>query len=1339
MAGNIDPLEFGSLARIRILLLPVGTIKRSFFEQWAAEIRAFESIRLGDIPADTREERARFMPSPLASGHIHLSYPSHPLPSSHQTLSLFRPSDFPLGVIGIASSSSSQNESLSSILAQFNAMLSGLFPPGTLFPLANNCLVFEESDGSTNLNLGNYPGLVVIPGMMGNKRLYVGTLIADLCSNILAEFATVVQSLETPLGNEYLNATLFPTLPPVSEMPRPIENDIPIRSSLPPLPSQHSQPELLRVKTPTTLSVKRNSSIGPGPPSSPFRQSSLPVPPKKKPLAIGAVSSHGRLFKVLGDFFLLAGRTMDASVWYNEALILLKSAQDAVWHASALEGLATLQVVDAWSSNQMNGTAEGIEPWADIVEKLSQAAALYSRNTPPAEPEVNFSFVSWFYTRCVLRHASLLLAVWAAKGWGPLSFSTLLHGNAATLPPTLSQESESTSSGSKRVSHNSAERLSSITGITRSAISTVVAQAHGPWLLHLGSRERISILENVAAVYSILGYPRKEAYILREVLGCIMDLVVCGREESGGATIAGAGLGIQGVDMGEGTARGSVGIRTHENTVGNESVLKVVRHICRVHGIDLEAVRLVSDEKVESGDETSDDLEDLDSVQEAYGWPELQIGIVREAIAVAEALPDYPAVAQFCLSALKTLHIVMSHGDQHHFYSTAARALSTARRRGDSRRVDYWSGRPIVSIETLPLPLVRLPIEKPLSLLSQKQDGISSILVGKTDPFLYNPRRSLAGQSSMLLVQNEPFDVVITLRNPYIFDLELSKLSLSTSGVSIESKPMALVVPANSFHPVTITAQASEAGTLTIRGCYVQAPGGATREFLLPLSTDDEESRQARRRSAIECESGRSKHAGLDSRPFAKGKRASAAVASTRHTPRFLQCQVVLEQPLLRIRRTSLTHGAVMLYNGERSTIRITLENVSTLPVDFIRLTFDDSTIAPAQQALAEGELSVYDTYETEYDLIHRPVFTWESSSGKHTADPGDKLVVTVNCFGKVGCTHGVIHVSYSYCHRPRPTLDKPPDTFHTRQLSYPVLVTVYHMLESFNLDILPYSPDTAFLAADEHKAPLLIEEVDDWCLFSVEVRNTYGIPFEVTFTRQQPDVPDGQTTALVPPGSTTRILLPMKKFSLSDEDVQQPIPTLSDRQFVVSKSGLSADQERLQRELFWYREALFRYVQGRWKETGGSRAGELSLRQLRLTQPMLNTLRTEQARLHLSLWCDDDLSGELKPVSARAGIYQPPLNELIYLRMKVTNLSKLPRTFTVTLTLDPAQHVLFEGVLSDIPVGRLASEESFEFDTPVTFVSCGRFELAGSIMDPTSTTDADRMGRALAKAAVQP
>jgi hypothetical protein len=139
---------------------------------------------------------ARFMPNPLSRGHLHVSFPSHPPPASHDALSLFRPSSFPLGVIGVASCA--QDDSLASILAQFNAAVHDMFPRDSpyraMFPLAKNCFVFEDDDGNTNLNLGEQlSGLVVIPAMMGNKNIYIGTLLADLCSNILGEFSSVVR------------------------------------------------------------------------------------------------------------------------------------------------------------------------------------------------------------------------------------------------------------------------------------------------------------------------------------------------------------------------------------------------------------------------------------------------------------------------------------------------------------------------------------------------------------------------------------------------------------------------------------------------------------------------------------------------------------------------------------------------------------------------------------------------------------------------------------------------------------------------------------------------------------------------------------------------------------------------------------------------------------------------------------------------------------------------------------------------------------------------------------------------------------------------------------------
>ena len=144
--------------------------------------------------------------------------------------------------------------------------------------------------------------------------------------------------------------------------------------------------------------------------------------------------------------------------------------------------------------------------------------------------------------------------------------------------------------------------------------------------------------------------------------------------------------------------------------------------------------------------------------------------------------------------------------------------------------------------------------------------------------------------------------------------------------------------------------------------------------------------------------------------------------------------------------------------------------------------------------------------------------------------------------------TSGAIHVAYGYVHRKQDTLQKPSDVFHTRRLSYPVLVTVYHMLECHRMDILPFRPEAVFNSNDDQggnnsdaaRKNLWRVDEDSWCLFSIDVRNTYGLPFEVTFDRiQEGEIwppmndnslmsgdagsPHTSTTCLVAPGSTSR------------------------------------------------------------------------------------------------------------------------------------------------------------------------------------------------------------------------
>jgi trafficking protein particle complex subunit 9 len=141
----------------------------------------------------------------------------------------------------------------------------------------------------------------------------------------------------------------------------------------------------------------------------------------------------------------------------------------------------------------------------------------------------------------------------------------------------------------------------------------------------------------------------------------------------------------------------------------------------------------------------------------------------------------------------------------------------------------------------------------------------------------------------------------------------------STSGVSIEVQPLTVTIAANSFHVARVMATALETGMLVIRGCIVQTQGGAPREFLLPLTSEADDAAKEKQRIAWLGQSEKIKESGLNARPWLRSKRISIVKSKMpkQKETSFVQCKVVVQQPLMRIRRTSLTHGAIMLYDGE--------------------------------------------------------------------------------------------------------------------------------------------------------------------------------------------------------------------------------------------------------------------------------------------------------------------------------------------------------------------------------------------------------------------------------------
>jgi len=97
-------------------------------------------------------------------------------------------------------------------------------------------------------------------------------------------------------------------------------------------------------------------------------------------------------------------------------------------------------------------------------------------------------------------------------------------------------------------------------------------------------------------------------------------------------------------------------------------------------------------------------------------------------------------------------------------------------------------------------------------------------------------------------------------------------------------------------------------------------------------------------------------------------------------------------------------------------------------------------------------------------------------------------------------------------------------------------------------MDILSYSGLNDRVGVGRPNPSLGESEDRNWCLFSIEVRNTYGLPFEVTFERMDkgqgraassgpgrvkspPDNVVASACCTVPPGSTSRCVINLTRF----------------------------------------------------------------------------------------------------------------------------------------------------------------------------------------------------------------
>ncbi|TIB11621.1 hypothetical protein E3P89_01952 [Wallemia ichthyophaga] len=345
---------------------------------------------------------------------------------------------------------------------------------------------------------------------------------------------------------------------------------------------------------------------------------------------------------------------------------------------------------------------------------------------------------------------------------------------------------------------------------------------------------------------------------------------------------------------------------------------------------------------------------------------------------------------------------------------------------------------------------------------------------------------------------------------------------------------------------------------------------------------------------------------------------------------------------------------------GECTTLKLILENTSDVDVDFIDIKFSDNSTECLLSAIEEQQGSLAETHEMEYTVAHEPVFRPCTDISAITIPARRRAVLEIYCYGRVGCNQGSIIVEYG-----RDSEDS--EQIYARQLVYSLSLTVQQTLEAQQISVLPFEgvekaseleqkdyfglwPNSPSASASQPMTPTqmtqpstphlpLIEQSQllqnsnkdtKEFLLIVDIRNSFGTPFEVVLERVKEDEEEEYMTEfgvcrLVQPGSTARLVLPVRKMKLREATSTANIPSLCERQFTVSQTSLPLKKERIMREIFWYSQELYKNVRLFWREpdstTDTPRAGNLNfnLRKHKLNRKMLEMVKLNDIDIDLA------------------------------------------------------------------------------------------------------------------------
>lgn len=1209
-------------------------------------------------------------------------------------------------------------------------------------------------------------GVVPVPPAEHCKRTTMKTVMCDISSLLLAEMTTMAKSfeamtaIESPgkysiarhmnggaLGGEgepangMLRRNSQLTLPQPTSRPSSaaggLEKNLsrmsmPPLASHPPLNSSYSTPA--RPSTPVRgglASIPMSPDDASSRTSSPEQKSRGPDSDSSRDASRDRVAvqgfgpgsandrwrlrDKGRTSVVLGSMYLQAGRWSDSLKELGEAAVTSRSLNDHVWYAKAMELILINLFLLAWSKLDFQVPAVCLPPqkrpgslsaFKPEPEAADPAQPKHMRQLQNLLPELLDRIVG-FYTRIsseslpplplsetIIRFCKILSAMHLCGGkLNQQAIDMIVGGRLPEQGLTMSPRLTITPSRQHIVNLLFRAFPSSATELLTTA-------------------DRVSVLSGIAAVLGPLGYQRKKAMVIRELVSVLIGGLVDARTrgaEAGVHPTAGLLSLAPVADRSGGVV--TLDLSKADIEHGLEAFLELLCNSYGIIGFETRKRVMTASEDLDDSDEAVIARIIGQSSTRSFGFTSIKLNILRACINFSEALPDFHGVLKFSSDLMRTAGsgvapgsrredaAPMIHRDEQVCLATnISRTASLVQKIGMGHMTaEYWDEFLVRSVTLDPPPTMRAPIPHSRSALP---GATASRASQDVDPFIYNPFLKEPDEAAAQnLVAGELATFRVTLQNTYEIKVEIESMRLCTEGVDFEAMTeKTLVLGPYRTQLVRLRGRPREPGSLKVTGAMVQVRG--CREIRFPILTKPwtpsmPDKIKAKGLAALE------------------GSEGAVGSAGGRPEPRTLSLNVIQPQPLVVIKSTTLPQSSVMILEGERQTFSVTMQNTSQTPVDMMLFSFKDSTQAPLQEALNRRDATPAELHEYELIFSKRQALRLPQSDQARSISSGGEATFDFEILGKPGLTSATIQVDYTHLGVPR---DEVTEQFYTRQVSLDLTVTVNASVELTRVDALPVDggiPQPLWERTGR-RAPADADEA--YCLLCMDLHNAWPSHMAVHLEGEDGVAVDEE----ILPGKTSRVVIPVRRVYL--EDPHESIPSLNPsrkRQFVVSASNISPDMERANREAFWYRERILDRLRAIWRTTSApKRSGAVELRNMRLTSRMMEAIKVDEVGIDVTV--EEAGGGE---GGARRVAY---VDDLMQLRVRISNRTARPIYPLVRLmpalchrppnvALDFTRKFAWNGTLQQ-QLPELPGHGATDLTMGVTALCRGEFELTASV-----------------------